>query len=96
MNANGIRHIRTAPYHPASNGVIERFVQTFKQAMKAGEGNGLPFQHRLQSFLVSYRSTPHAMTGKSPASLFLGRPTRTQFDLMRPVFGEKVCREQAQ
>ena len=38
---NGIRHIRTAPYHPASNGAIERFIRTFKQAMKAGEGNGL-------------------------------------------------------
>ena len=49
VNANGIRHIHTAPYHPASNGAIERFIQTFKQAMKAGEGNGLPFQHRLHS-----------------------------------------------
>lgn len=95
VNANGIRHIRTAPYHPASNGAIERFVQTFKQAMKAGEGNGLSFQHRLQNFLMSYRSTPHATTGTSPASLFLGRPIRTRFDLLRPMVGEKVCREQA-
>ena len=96
VSANGIRHIRTAPYHPASNGAIERFVQTFKQAMKAGEGNGLSFQHRLQSLLMSYRSTPHATTGKSPASLFWeDRTMRTRFDLMRPVVGEKVGREQA-
>ena len=90
VSANDIRHILTAPYHPASNGAIERFVQTFKQAMKAGEGNGLSVQHRLQSFLMSYRSTPHATTGKSPASLFLGRPMCTRFDLMRPMVGEKV------
>ena len=90
VSANDIRHIHTAPYHPASNGAIERFVQTFKQAMKAGEGNALSFQHRLQSFLMSYRSTPHATTGKSPASLFLGRPMYTRFDLMRPMVGEKV------
>ena len=95
VSANDIRHIRKAPYHPASNGAIERFVQTFQQAMKAGEGNGLSFQHRLQSFLMSYRSTSHATTGKSPGSLFLGRPMRTRFDLMRPVVGEKVGQEQA-
>ena len=95
VNANGIPHIRTAPYYPASNGTIERFVQTFKQAMKAGEGNGLSFQHQLHNFLMSHRSTPHTTTGKSPASLFLGRPLRTRFDLLCPVVGEKLCREQA-
>ena len=34
MNAKGIQHICTAPYHPASNGAIERFIQIFKQAMR--------------------------------------------------------------
>ena len=34
VNAKGIQHICTAPYHPASNGAIERFVQIFKQAMR--------------------------------------------------------------
>ena len=95
LTANGVKHIRVAPYHPASNGAIERFVQTFKQSMKAGEHDGLTLQHRVQNFLMTYRSTPHATTGQSPASLFLGRPIRTRFDLMRPVLGEKVRGEQA-
>ena len=91
LQSNGVKHVRTAPYHPSSNGAVERLVQTFKQSMKAGEGDGRPLQHQLQSFLMSYRSTPHATTGVSPASLFLGRPIRTRFDLLRPNLGERVC-----
>ena len=37
---NGIRHICCAPYHPSSNGLAERFVQTFKRAMKASDKVG--------------------------------------------------------
>ena len=35
LKANGIQHIRCAPYHPYSSGCAERFVQTFKRALKA-------------------------------------------------------------
>lgn len=91
LRCNGVKHIRTVPYHPASNGAVERLVQTFKQAMKAGEQDGFTLQHQLQNFLITYLST----TEQSPASLFLGRPLCTQFDLLQPMVGEHVCGEQA-
>ena len=37
---NGIKHIKSAPYHPSTNGAVERLVQTFKKAMKASEHDG--------------------------------------------------------
>ena len=74
LKGNRVKHIRCTPYHPSSNGLEEQFVRTFKQAMKAGEGDGLPLLHRLQNFLLSYRATPHATINISPSSLFLHCP----------------------
>ena len=63
MAANGIEHLRSAPYHPATNGEAERFVQTFKNSLKAGqEDKGTLFQ-KLSRFLFMYRITPHSTTG---------------------------------
>ncbi len=31
---NGIRHVRSAPYHPATNGLAERAVQSVKSFLK--------------------------------------------------------------
>ncbi len=95
MKTNGIKHIRTTPYHPSSNGLAERFVQTFKRAMKAGEKDGKSLQHGLSNFLLTYRSTPHATTNQSPSALFLKREVRTRLDLMKPDGERQVAAKQA-
>lgn len=52
MEANGIQHIRSTPYHPATNGLAERFVQTMKQALKSSQGN-YSLNRRLNTFLLT-------------------------------------------
>ena len=83
MEENGIQHIKSAPYHPATNGLAERFVQTMKQALKSSQGTQ-SLNRRLSAFLLSYRNTPHATTKVSPASSMLKRQLRTRLDLLRP------------
>ena len=96
MKQNGVKHIRCAPYHPSSNGAAERFIQTFKQAMKASEKDGHSVSHRLANFLMTYRSTPHTTTNVAPCTLFLQREIRTRFHLLQPDPERTVCAKQAE
>ncbi|XP_062373268.1 uncharacterized protein K02A2.6-like [Sardina pilchardus] len=76
LRNNGVKQTLVPAYHPASNGAAERSVQTLKASLMR--------QHRLANFLLMYRSTPHSVTGCTPAELFLKRQLRTRFSLLRP------------
>ena len=41
LSHNGIKHLKSAPYHPASNGLAERAVQIFKRGMKKMKAGSL-------------------------------------------------------
>ena len=83
--SRGIKHTTTAPYHPRSNGEVERFVQTFKLAMdKADPNTTTELQDCVVNFLARYRSTPHSVTNQSPSELLNGRRIRTRLDLLHP------------
>ena len=92
LKQNEIRDIRTAPYHPASNRLAERAVQTFKDGMKKMSGGSA--ETRASRFLTRYRITPQTLTGVSPAELLLGRNPRSRRDLVYPEIGRKVSQSQ--
>ena len=88
--SNGINHIKSALYHPATNGMAERFVQTFKQALCAALAEKKSISWKLANFLLVYRSTPHALTGETPAVLLIGRNIRTRLDILKPNLRKQV------
>ena len=87
MKQNGFRHLTSAPYHPATNGMAERYVQTFKVALQKRSDD---LQRELSRFLFRYRTTPHSTMGISPAQLLMGRPLKTHLDFLRPDLASKV------
>ncbi|XP_052895692.1 uncharacterized protein K02A2.6-like [Anopheles moucheti] len=82
---NGIEHIRTPPFHPQSNGQAERFVDTFKRALRKIQVGSTSLEEALELFLQTYRSTPNpVLAQRTPAEVMIGRATRTVHHLLRP------------
>ena len=66
---------KTPPYHPQSNGIAERMVQTVKMGLKAFSSFQENIEAYLPRLLLSYRSIPHAGRKQSPSEL-MGRQIR--------------------
>ena len=90
---NGVKHVRTAPYHPATNGQAERAVQTLKRSLARQRDGSL--ETRVARFLLAYHITPHATTGVAPSELLMGRRLRSRLDLVRPNLSARVQQQQA-
>ena len=91
MKVNGVKHIRAPAYHPSTNGEAERFVQTFKKAMKSSKSK-YSWNRRICTFLLHYRTTPHTVTGVTPAEL-MGKKLRTRLDAVHPNITGKMERK---
>ncbi|XP_043229845.1 uncharacterized protein K02A2.6-like isoform X2 [Amphibalanus amphitrite] len=87
LKGNGIKHLFSPPRHPSSNGQAEAMVKVVKNALRNRTGS---LQTRLHRFLLSYRTSPHSSTGRSPAELLFGRPLRTRLDVCKPSLRETV------
>ena len=85
----GIDKTRTTPFHPASDGMVERFNRTMENLLSMYVADD---QHdwdlKLPCALMAYRATPHESTQCSPNLMMLGREVELPIDLMfgRPPF----------
>ena len=92
---NGIKHIPTPTYHAKSNGLAERLVQSFKNAMKKMWTDSKDLNKNLSNFLLTYRNTPHSTTSQTPAVMMYNRTLRSKLHMLTPQDKEKVENLQA-
>ena len=81
-----IEHITTPTYNPRSNGQAERFVDTFKRALKKAKGFDTE-EKNIQTFLMVYRITPNQNiknVNLSPAEIMYARKIHSVFDRLLP------------
>ena len=80
MKGIGIKHVTTTPYHPSSNGQVERAVQIVKYPLRSGEEENV--QGKLSKFLFKYRITLNSITGLPPAELLMGHCPRSRLETL--------------
>lgn len=78
--------MHSPPYHPQSNGLGERGVQTVKRTLKKFliENNKLSLDQQIVKFLFSYRNTQSTVTGSTPNDLIFKYKTKTSLDAINP------------
>ena len=78
-----ITKTRTTPYHPKSDGMVERFNKTLTAMLSAFVNeNHTNWDEQLQYVMMAYRSTEHETTGLTPNMCMLGRETTCPLDIM--------------
>ncbi|KAK3106230.1 hypothetical protein FSP39_015710 [Pinctada imbricata] len=74
---------RTTPYHPQSDGMVERFNKTLLTMLRTlVDENQSNWDDLLPYVLMAYRSVEQETTGSSPNYLMMGREVATPLDLM--------------
>ena len=93
LRQNGVKHLLSAPYHPATNGLAERAVQVVKRGLKKVQKGSI--RSRIATVLFAYQLTPQTTTKTLPSELLLSRCLRSRLDLLKPNTAARVELEQS-
>lgn len=78
-----VQKTRTTPYHPQSDGMVERFNRTLLSMLSIATGkHPSNWEDQLPKLCFAYNSSIHSTTGFTPFYLMFGRQARLPIDLM--------------
>jgi hypothetical protein len=79
----GIEKVRTTPYKPSTNGMVERYHRTLNSILaKIIAANQRDWCERTPTAAAAYRASVHESTGFSPNFIMFGRENRMPVDLL--------------
>ena len=77
----GMYKTRTTPYHPQSDGMVERFNRTLEEQLaKFVDYHQRDWDEHIPYLMLAYRSAIHESTGCTPAKVIFGRDLRLPVD----------------
>ena len=79
----GVYHIKSSPFHPETNGILERSHQVLKKTLDKLGTSQKDWDDYLPQTLMALRTAPHAALGISPFHLLFGRDARTPVAALR-------------
>ena len=86
-----IRQLTTTPYHPACNGLVERFNGTLKSMLrKLCEEKPRQWDRYIPALLFAYRETEQESTGFSPFQLLYGRQVRGPLSILKQLWTKEL------
>lgn len=78
----GINKTRTTPYHPQSDGMVERFNKTIEDGLAMFvNAHQTDWDMHIPLLLMAYRSAEHTATKISPSRMMLGREMKLPIDV---------------
>ena len=68
-----IKHRKSAPYHPQTNGLVERFNRTLCESLAKVSEEENQWDEHIEEVLFAYRTNKHSTTKQTPFYLTYGR-----------------------